>query len=497
MNKMDWSHSDTPFKVKLILGMMLGGFCLYFAFYVVARHAAFETAGYDLGNFAQAIWSTGRGRLMEMTTVPGSTFRWSFHFDPILLLFVPIYAALPTPSVLTVLQAVMVALGAIPIFWIGRHLLGSQWGGMAYAGIYLMLPSLQAAVAFDFHGVTLAATFLAFALWSLLQKNYRAFALWAALVMSCKEDMPLLVLMMGLYILVIQRRPRAGIITITASLAWFAMANFVIIPAYSPVQDNIHIERYSALGNNMDQVILNIFSHPFKVLAIAFEPPKPLYWITLTMPVAFTSLLDPLLLLLSLPSLAINTLSDNSASYRPDTFHYTAPIVPFIVVSSISGVARLSGWLSKNDDALRSVWRARLMIVVVGASLGYHLMAGYTPLRLDFRWPAPTPRDALAQQMLDEIPPQASVSAGNSLVPHLLNRRYLYTFPNLKDAEYIALDTQASYYPFAHREELCQEARQLVEGTSYGLIYFDDGLLLLQRGTPDQVDVSPANICSQ
>jgi len=482
-------------QVNWALGLLILGFIAYFTYYVVLRHAAFETAGYDLGNFSQALWNTTHGHFMGMTTVAGATSRWAFHFEPILFLFVPIYAVFPWPVLLTVLQTLIVAVGAIPIFLIARHLLGSAWAGVLYAGVYLMLPALQAAVIFDFHGVTLAMSFVAFALWALLQKRYIAFGVWSLLVMSCKEDMPLLVFMMGLYILIIQRHWRVGMMTVTASLAWFALANFVIIPAYSPIGDSIYIARYSGLGASLKEIMLSFLLHPLRVLAIAFEYPKWLYWLQLTMPVAFTSLLSPPLLLLSLPSLAINTLSRESATYTPNMFHYAAPIVPFVVVSSISGVAWLSGRLGRNRQEVRSAWRGRLLVLVLGASLGYHAMAGYTPLRLGFQWPAFDAHDSLAEEMLEKIPPQASVSAQNPLVPRLANRLQIYIFPKIENAEYIAIDTQGSYYPFGDRQELCGEVRQLVEGTSYGVVFFADGLLLLQRGVADQVEASPPAIC--
>jgi hypothetical protein len=441
---------------------------LFFARYVTLEHAAFETFGYDLGNFSQAVWNTIRGRLMGMTTVSGSTFRWAFHFDPILLLFVPIYALFPTPTTLTLLQVLIVAIGSIPIFWIARDLLHSDWAGIGYAGVYLMLPALQAAVVFDFHGVTVAMTFLAFALWALLQKRYKAFAVCALLVMSCKEDMPLLIFMMGLYILFVQRQWKVGTITVLGSATWFAIANFVIIPYYSPIQDNIHIVRYGALGSNLTEVILSFFVRPTQVLAVAFQPQKLPYWVRLTMPVAFTSFLDPLLLLLSAPSLAINILSADPLVYGDDQGH----------------AAR---------------WRLRLIIVVIGASLGYHVMVGYTPLRLGFEWPSPDEHDTLATQMLDKIPPQASVSAQNSLASHLANRPYLYIFPKVDDAEYIALDMAplSDFYPIESREEFCREVGQFVASSANGTIYFADGLLLLQRGVPDTVMVSPDSICDE
>ena len=338
--------SEVSSKARWSLTVILCGFALYFIVYVIFRHAAFDTAGFDLGNVSQSMWNTLRGKPLAMTTMQDVSSRWALHFEPILLLFVPLYAVFPSPVMLTVLQVLVVAGGAVPIFWLGRRLSGSDWAGVLYAGVYLMYPALQAAVVFDFHGVTLAATFLAFALWALLQRRYVAFGTASLLAMSCKEDMPLLVLTMGLYILLIQRQWQVGLITVVISVIWFVMANFVIIPAHSPIGDNIHIVRYGDLGDSMDEVIVNVFTRPLRVLAVAFESTRLPYWLLLTMPVAFTSLLDPAVFLMALPTLAINTLSSNSATYTPDTFHYTAPIVPFIVVSSVSGVARLSRWLA-------------------------------------------------------------------------------------------------------------------------------------------------------
>jgi hypothetical protein len=166
-------------------------------------------------------------------------------------------------------------------------------------------------------------------------------------------------------------------------------------------------------------------------------------------------------------------------------------------VASISGVARLSRWLGKGDEKIRAVWRNRLLIIVLSASLAYQLMAGYTPLRLGFRWPTSDAHDVLAEQMLDKIPPQASVSAANSLVPRLANRSHIYIFPKNEDAEYIAIDTRSSYFPFGDREELCGEVRRLITGSEYGVIFFSDGLFLFRRGVPDEVEMSAQAICDQ
>ncbi len=50
----------------------------------------------------------------------GTTTRLSFHVEPILLLISLIYHVVAGPPVLLILQALVVALGALPLSWLAR-----------------------------------------------------------------------------------------------------------------------------------------------------------------------------------------------------------------------------------------------------------------------------------------------------------------------------------------------------------------------------------------
>ncbi len=56
------------------------------------------------------------------------------------------------------------------------------------------------------------------------------------------------------------------------------------------------------------------------------------------------------------------------------------------------------------------------------------------PLSPGFMWPQKTAHVALAQAFLRQIPPQASLSAQSSLVPHMSHRTDIYLFPMLIQA---------------------------------------------------------------
>ena len=52
---------------------------------------------------------------------------------------------------LLVAQALIVATGALPAFWLGRRWLGDDRLALAFAAVYLLYPALQHATLFDFH----------------------------------------------------------------------------------------------------------------------------------------------------------------------------------------------------------------------------------------------------------------------------------------------------------------------------------------------------------
>ena len=91
----------------------------------VLRHRAFESGRFDLGNMTQAVWSTAHGDLLSVTDVHGEQIsRLGSHFDPILALLAPLWWLWPDPELLLVVQAVAVASGALPVFWLARKHLG-------------------------------------------------------------------------------------------------------------------------------------------------------------------------------------------------------------------------------------------------------------------------------------------------------------------------------------------------------------------------------------
>ncbi|RPJ57737.1 MAG: DUF2079 domain-containing protein, partial [Dehalococcoidia bacterium] len=362
----------SPPVSRLLCFLLIFAFAVFFSALAVQQHRAFQTNGLDLGNVDQALWNTAQGRFLQFTLMTPVQSRLALHVEPILLLFVPLYwLNLGGPETLLIIQAVVVALGAWPLYQLAifnfqfsifnyqlpnsnpyfvAHPTPSLLSFLpsllclVFPLAYLLLPTLQSAVLFDFHAVTLAPTFLLFAFWMLERKKDALFIIFSLLALACKEDMPLVVAMMGLYTGLAHHRWRLAGLTISLSAAWFAIAFMVIQPRFA-AEGNIQLDRYAWLGHSPLEMLQTLITQPGLVFNhLWYQADLPGYLFALFFPTAFLSLLNPLTLLPMLPTLAVNLLSDNPFTWRLEDFHYGAPLAPFLIISTIYGIKRIITW---------------------------------------------------------------------------------------------------------------------------------------------------------
>lgn len=480
--------------------VLIAAFAVTFATLALRRHAALATNGMDLGNVNQALWNTANGDFLTFTNMAPIDNRLALHVEPILLLCVPFYwLGLGGPQLLLILQAIVVGLGAWPLFLLACHLLGTcPVRGVPYSllplvfpAAYLLFPALEAAVMYDFHAVTLAPTFLLCAFYALRKGQAGRFALWATLAALCKEDMALCVAMLGVYAALGERRWRWGMLTCLAGVIWFGVAVFGLQPLFSPTGGNVQAGRYAWLGQTPLAILDTLVRRPGLVWDHVWRQADVVSYVgRLLAPTALLAALNPLSWLPALPSLAINLLSDDPFSWRVEEFHYAAPIAPFVFISALYGMRRVGGWLSQHWAATgHYVWLA-LGLLLLGSSLVYHYGRGFSPLARPYQsWPA-TAHHQRAQVIFAQVPDQAVLFAQSNLNPHVSSRRWLY-----QDAGLLTHPLPASDWP-APDSWLFDVSTLVNQGDFQGRLIkgllasgevevqaADDGLLLLKRGT--------------
>lgn len=491
---------------------MIIAYGLFFSAVSLREHAAYQTTAFDLGNMDQAAWGSLFGRPLAYTNWDTEGTRLGNHVDPILILLSPFYLLHNGAGTLLVLQSFALALGALPIYALARRAFRSALGrqrerswrvaelpALVFAAVYLLFPALQAANLFDFHPTTLEAPLIAFALYFVESRRHRALFVTALLIMACKEDATLAVVALGLYTVLrgmwhrrrdpsVPTRPAmlAGLALMVTGIVWFVVAVQVIIPHFNLGGKSPHLGGYRELGRGPADILRTLLTDPAKVMAVVLIPPKLIYLRDLFTPILFTSLLAPLALVPALPTLALNLLSHNVPIYTLEKFHYAAPLAPTVVVSGAYGTATLLRQLRNRLPALPADRAAYgVSLVILAATLVYQRGHGFTPLGPRFNWPEITPRARLADEFVRLIPPGVPVSAQSRLNPHLSNRRLIYLFPKIADAEYVLFDVTADSWP-VHPNDVRHVYDELTAG-GYGILAAQDGFVLLKRGEPNKV----------
>jgi uncharacterized membrane protein len=434
----------------------------------------------------QAVWNTLHGRWFAFTIWEGGTTRLAAHVEPILLVIAQFYRLYSSPKTLLALQAATISLGALPAFWLARQRLGNDFSGAVFAFAYLLTPSLEAAALADFHPVTLSASLLLFAFYFMQKRWYLPFLFFALLAMATKEEIPLAILLMGLYIAFIQRDRGWGLFTAFLSLAWFGTAFGLVIPYFNPAAASPYLSRYQHLTEAAN-LAPSLSGLPGRAIATLMEEARREYLHALLRPLLYLPLLSPFTLLLALPDLGINLLSSFPWQYSSQA-HYDAPIVPFLIVSAIFGVQYIGRLLGKLAKPLSAVAIYLLTMAILGSSLYSYYNSVFLPL--SDRLPTVSEHNRLAEVFINMIPQDAALSASSTLIPHVSQRQRLYLFPRLEDAQYIFLDVSASPHPIDVPSQH-KKVQDLLKSGEWGIVAADDGYLLLKKreGTdtlPDQ-----------
>ncbi len=244
---------------------------------------------------------------------------------------------------LLTVQAIAIALGAVPVFRLARKHLDSSRAGLGFALAYLLLPATGWLALNEFHPVALATPLLLFAFWYLDEGRLLGFAVCAVAAAACKEEIGLVVAGFGIWYALSQRRWVAGALIALLAGAWSVVAIAVIIPHFNAGASSDFFGRYSEVGGSAGGIARLAVTHPIRFAEAGFGGRDLHYLLQLLTPLAGLCLLAPLALVAALPELAINLLSA-TPTQTSIHFHYTAGLIPPLVVASVLGAKRLRRW---------------------------------------------------------------------------------------------------------------------------------------------------------
>jgi len=468
-------------KARVLLWASIASYAAGFGSLSVLRQRAFNTGRYDLGNMVQTVWNTAHGHFLQMTSGDGRQIsRLAAHFDPILAAFAPLWWIWPSPDLLLVTQAVTVALGALPVFWLAHKHLHSERAGLAFAFAYLLYPATEWLTLNEFHPVALACPFLLFAFWYLDEDRLVPFSVFAVLAMTTKEEIGLVVAGSGLWYAFRRRRLAGGAIA-GASLLVSVLAIAVVIPHFNAGAESAFYGRDDAIGGSAGGIAKTVVTHPWRILEQAFQSGDVHYLLHLLLPLGLLFVLAPIALVAALPELALNLLSA-TPTQTSIHFHYTAGAIPPLVIASVLGAAALARRVPTRTGAIAVA--AVAVALAANWKLGAVPLWGAVPGGEDFQKDAwrVTAHDRIAAQAVSLVPPHAVVSATNVLGAHLSARHQVLSLPKLADATWVAVDETRSSY--ADRSAPLPAAAALVRlrrNPHWSLVFERDGVLIFHK----------------
>ncbi len=469
---------------------MAAGWAGVFSWYAVARHNAWWTARFDLGNMIQAIWNTGQGDFLMATNQIGQQVsRLASHVDPLLVVFTPLQWLTTSPIPILVAQSVIVASGALPAFWLGRRWLGDDRLAVAGAAAYLLYVPLQWAVLTDLHAVTLAAPLIMYAIWAAEARNDWVLGITVALALLSKEQVGLSIALLGLWIVVRQRRRIVGAVIAVVALAWTAIAVLVIIPSAGTGLPAPFAQRYGTFGDTPAKALVGAVTNPVDVMVTLGSWGRIAYLLILLLPLLFLPLRAPLLALCALPDVLMNMLAQWWPNYSVE-FHYAAVPSPYLIAAALLGLSNLRqgrrpAWLGNaaragGGMAIALVVAGMLATIIRGPLPWFGPMSAASPQRLAQY--DNTATAAALDRAAALIPDDAIVSAGNKPGGHLSSRTRILVFPEIGDADWVIVDrTRPDMYDRLDADGFQQALNLVASRPDFRLVWNQGGVVVFRR----------------
>lgn len=504
--------------LKLALSAAIAFFVLCLIF-TLHRYYSFY-ASFDQGIFNQVFWNNLHGRFFQSSLssslstnvvhsgeIPEVYYhRLGQHFTPALLLWLPLYALFPSPATLTVLQVTLVTAAGIVLYALARHYLAPPLAAMITASFYAANAVIGPTLA-NFHDISQIPLFVFGLLLAMEKRKWWLFWLLAILILAVREDSGIVLFSIGFYQVVSKRYPRVGLAVCTLSFVYMLALTNLIMPLFSAdISKRFMLERFGQYADGDEastlDIIWGIVSNPWQLIVELFSPffGTIKYLIGQWLPLAFVPAISPAAWLAAgFPLLSL--FMAKGESVLAITIRYALTVVPGLFYGAII-------WWSQHPKAFKPSFR-RFWVACICLSLFFTFTSNpnrtfsflipdaiqpwvYVPLTSQWQ------HVAQMRPLLAQIPSDASVSATTYLIPSLSSRREILRFPALdlrNDAkevvkmDYLIADFwQLQQYQPAFKQDrrLLQDGvkvvDQLFSSGEYGIIGFQDGVILMRRG---------------
>ncbi|KUH31918.1 hypothetical protein APY94_11395 [Thermococcus celericrescens] len=447
-----WTRLSNYDVTAVFIALAYSALLMHFS---LVKFECFRYTSLDLGIFTQSLAGFLHGSPLFNTVerqLYGVPNHLAVHFQPVLVLLVPVFAVFPTPKTLLVLQTLALGLSVLLAYVLARELL-PPWEALAVTVLYAFNSSLVGINLFEFHPVSLAVPLFFLSAYFLIENRWRAFYATSFLLLLTKEDAFLGVTSLSLWwafrdeiSLESARKNRPLLLLAALSLLYGAVVIKLVIPA---------------LGKGY--LYEGLYTRP------EFGRRKLLYFLLFNLSLGLLPLFrSKNALLLTLPWL------ENLLASRPSQttfgFHYPYMTLPLSVIGAVF--------------ALRELDLRRVLPFLLSVGL----LASLATMPVELNQPE-KPLPLVYPSVLEPIPGRKAVEP---VIEFLSNSNLsVYTQP----AFYPALATKPDVYVYpagvepdavlvnvkTYRGRLYLERLQKMVNVKYRLVYSRDGVRLYVR----------------
>lgn len=220
-----------------------------------------------------------------------------------------------------------------------------------------------------------------------------------------------------------------GLLTSFVGGGWYLLCTRFILPRYNNGRPPYYLKSFfGSLGGSVGGIIKTFFTDPSKIIGLATKQDRLDYYWALGRPVGFVFLLSPVHLLMVVPSMLSNVLTDSQYP-RQIEYQYAAVLAGPLWIATIYSLARLRRHLP-----------ALGVVVLAVLGLTYYAEQDFSPAPLSKRgeiyWAKPDARSASLTKAVAMIPSNAGVTASDFVLPHLDRRKHAYLWPNPFEERY-------------------------------------------------------------
>jgi uncharacterized membrane protein len=505
------------------------------------RHYSFFSS-YDQGIFNQVFWNNTQGNFFQSSlssqlstnVVHNGEFpevnyhRLGQHFTPALLIWLPIYYLFPSAATLTVIMITLVTMAGVVLYVLARQYVVPPVARMITISFY-SATAVLGPILCNFHDISQVPLLIFSVLLAMEKRCWWLFAVLCLFILAVREDSAISLFGIGTYMVLSKRYPRIGIAICSFSFLYLIALTNLIMPLFSDdISKRFMLERFGqyAEGNEAStlEIIWGMLKNPWQLIREIFTPLGTTisYLIGQWLPLAFIPALAPASWIIAgFPLLKLFLAQGQTVLAL--NIRYAMSVVPGLFYGAILwwGGQNFCNFTKpleelKPKKLTRKFKRFWIFCLTISLLLTFIYSSTELSRAFYFMWPdsfQPWVHVSLTRQwqhagairaLLNQIPPDASVSATNNIIPHVSSRREVLRLPllNLRNdqkevirVKYAIADLwelERYQIVFTREKTWYEEITKLIEEVTnskeYGIIDIKDGVVLLKKGVMSNPD---------